>query len=220
MRGAHATRAVLLMVSCCCSPWASAGQQAVDPPGRAAVRAAGTLALQEGDPVRMPGGLASLCQRDASFCAPAPGIRQAMHLTPAQTALLGRVNAAVNHTIASTTDRKLYGKDEYWSLPTSAGDCEDYVLLKRRMLIRAGLPEALLLITVVHDENDEGHAVLSVPTEEGDLVLDNRRDEILHWWETGYRFIKRQSERAPAIWVSLGNEKLQATDIASGPALP
>ena len=130
------------------------------------------------------------------------------------------INDGVNHRIASTTDRKLYGKDEYWTLPTTAGDCEDYVLLKRQMLMQLGVPEGLLLITVVHDENGEGHAVLTVPTSEGDLVLDNRRDGVLPWWQTGYSFIKRQSERDPAIWVALGHDRLQATEIASGPGLP
>ena len=88
------------------------------------------------------------------------------------------------------------------------------------MLMKLGVEESSLLITVVHDENGDGHAVLTIPTRGGDIVLDNRRDEILHWWETGYSFVKRQSEFDPDQWVALGREKLQATDIASGPGLP
>jgi predicted transglutaminase-like cysteine proteinase len=168
----------------------------------------------------MPGGLIALCQRDPSFCRPAPVAASFLDPSVPQLQLLSSVNEHVNHTIASTTDRALYGRDEYWTIPTTAGDCEDYVLLKRQMLMHLGLPEASLLITVVHDENGEGHAVLTVPTAEGDLVLDNRRDEILRWWETGYSFIKRQSEYDPLNWVSLGEDKLQATEIASGPGLP
>ena len=134
--------------------------------------------------------------------------------------MLARVNSDINHRIASTTDRELYGRDEYWTFPATAGDCEDYVLLKRQTLLELGFAAASLLITVVHDENGEGHAVLTIPTTEGDVVLDNRRDEILHWWQTGYTFIKRQSEADPVKWVSLGTGKLQATNIASGPGLP
>ena len=37
-----------------------------------------------------------------------------------------------------------------------------------------GWPESKLLITVVRDENNEGHAVLTVRTDEGDFILDNR----------------------------------------------
>jgi len=95
---------------------------------------------------------------------------------------------------------------ERWSYPDDGyGDCEDYVLLKRRMLIQSGWPQGGLLVTVVRD-TDEGHAVLTVTTDNGDYILDNKRDEILLWSETGYRFIKRQSQYNPNVWVSLGEQ--------------
>jgi predicted transglutaminase-like cysteine proteinase len=217
MRGAHAARAALLIIGCCFTQMAASGQDVA--------HAAGSFAppaplLAELGGARMPGGLVALCQRDPSFCRPAPVATSFLDDSVPQLQLLASVNDRVNHSIASTTDRALYGKDEYWTIPRTAGDCEDYVLLKREVLMHLGLPEASLLITVVHDENGEGHAVLTVPTDGGDLVLDNRRDEILRWWETGYSFIKRQSEYDPLNWVSLGEDKLQATEIASGPGLP
>lgn len=217
MRGAHAARAVLLMISCCFTQWGAAGQ---DVARGAASFARPALSLAEMGLAKMPGGMVNLCLRDPSFCAPAPVAAALLDPSPLQMKLLASVNVHVNHTIASTTDRALYGKDEYWTLPTTAGDCEDFVLLKRQMLMKLGLPESSLLITVVHDENGDGHAVLTVPTTAGDLVLDNRRDEMLRWWQTGYSFIKRQSEHDPVRWVSLGDEKIQAADIASGPGLP
>ncbi len=210
MRGAHAARAILLLISCDLS------QAAADPLGE---DLAG-YALAELGPAAMPSGMAGLCARDPGFCAPSPHHRSAFVLSPEGWQLLSRINDSVNHAVASTTDRALYGKDEYWTIPTTAGDCEDYVLLKRQLLMKQGMAEASLLITVVHDENGEGHAVLTVPTADGDLVLDNRRDAILRWWETGYSFIKRQSADSPGEWVSLGDEKLPSTDIASGPGLP
>ena len=209
MWGVHAARAVLLVVGVCVGPWAAAGP--VDQPGQD---------IAELGKASMPGGLASLCERQASFCAPAHAAPHAPVRLSALWPQLSRINRDVNHAIASTTDSALYGRDEYWTLPVKAGDCEDYVLLKRQALLQLGLPATSLLITVVHDENGDGHAVLTVPTTEGDVVLDNRRDEILHWWETGYTFIKRQSARDAVTWVSLGQEKLQATNIASGPGLP
>ena len=130
---------------------------------------------------------------------------------------LTQVNTTINHNITATTDAKLYHRAEYWTFPDKAGDCEDFVLLKRRTLEGLGFAPGELLITVVEDENGEGHAVLTIPTALGDLVLDNRRDEILLWKDTGYTFIKRQSVADPNRWVSLGREKLQATNIASGP---
>jgi predicted transglutaminase-like cysteine proteinase len=210
MRGAHAARALLVLISCCCGNLAAAG------PGDGVVRT-----LAEHEAANMPRGMANLCTRLPSICAihVASSHRHTVRLAD-HGALLAQVNRAINHRIASTTDRQLYGRDEYWALPTTAGDCEDYVLLKRQTLLALGFAETSLLITVVHDENGEGHAVLTIPTTEGDVVLDNRRDDILPWWNTGYAFIKRQSEADPVKWVSLGPERLQATNIASGPGLP
>ncbi len=105
--------------------------------------------------------------------------------------------------MAPVTDQDLYGQVEMWTYPAGKGDCEDYVLLKRRMLIERGWPESTLLITVVRDENNEGHAVLTVRTDSGDLVLDNKRQDIVRWTETPYTFIKQQSDRNPLVWISL-----------------
>ena len=80
-----------------------------------------------------------------------------------------------------------------------------YVLQKRRMLIKAGWPREALLITVVRDRNGDGHAVLTVKTDKGEFILDNQSDEILPWTDTGYRFVKRQSQSDPNVWVSLGD---------------
>jgi predicted transglutaminase-like cysteine proteinase len=71
------------------------------------------------------------------------------------------------------------------------------------MLVQRGFPESTLLITVVRDENNEGHAVLTVRTDGGDFVLDNKRREIVRWAETPYTFVKRQSEKNPLVWISL-----------------
>ena len=61
-------------------------------------------------------------------------------------------------------------------------------------------------MTVVRDEKNEGHAVLTVHTSVGDLILDNVRDEIVAWNETGYHFVKRQSQNDINQWVSLTDQ--------------
>ena len=53
------------------------------------------------------------------------------------------------------TDLDLYGRIEHWTYPAAMGDCEDYVLLKRRLLRERGWPSSALLITVVRDENNK-----------------------------------------------------------------
>ena len=78
-------------------------------------------------------------------------------------------------------------------------------LLKRRDLIKKGWPVGALLMTVVRRANGEGHAVLTVLTDRGDLVLDNMRSRILVWDETNYQFVKRQSEFDSGEWVAIND---------------
>jgi predicted transglutaminase-like cysteine proteinase len=85
-----------------------------------------------------------------------------------------------------------------------------------KRLVESRWPASALLITVVKDEFGEGHAVLTVRTDRGDLILDNKRSEIMPWHETGYFFIKRQSARDPLQWVSLIPQDSTPTVSASG----
>jgi Bacterial transglutaminase-like cysteine proteinase BTLCP len=59
------------------------------------------------------------------------------------------------------------------------------------------------------------HAVLTVTADKGDYVLDNQREDILLWSETGYGFIKHQSQSNPNVWVSLGNPRPAITTATS-----
>jgi predicted transglutaminase-like cysteine proteinase len=101
-----------------------------------------------------------------------------------------------------------WGVIDRWNYPDDGyGDCEDYVLLKRKMLMQAGWPRQALLITVVRDRNGDGHAVLTVKTDKGEFILDNQSPEILLWSETGYHFVKRQSQNDPNYWIGLGDPR-------------
>ena len=121
---------------------------------------------------------------------------------------LERVNLFVNTHVKPMTDMEHWGVVERWNYPDDGyGDCEDYVLQKRKMLIQAGWPREALLITVVRDKRGDGHAVLTVKTDRGESVLDNQTDQILLWSDTGYRFVKRQSQADPNVWVSLGEPR-------------
>ncbi len=66
-----------------------------------------------------------------------------------------------------------------------------------------GFSASNLLITVVLQPNREGHAVLTVRTSQGDFILDNMRDEIRHWRDTEYVYIKRQSQTHAGRWDKL-----------------
>lgn len=124
-------------------------------------------------------------------------------LTNARWNELVEINDSINRAVEPVTDMELYRTIEHWTYPQGAGDCEDYVLEKQRELVRRGWPAESLLITVVRDENNEGHAVLTVTTDAGDFVLDNRYPMIRRWQDTPYTFRKRQSQHNPVEWVSL-----------------
>jgi predicted transglutaminase-like cysteine proteinase len=144
------------------------------------------------------------CQIHKIDCRPQGPFADRIQLTAAKFAELKQVNDQVNTTVVPMTDLEHYGKVDWWAYPVdNKGDCEDYVLEKRRRLIARDWPESTLLITVVRDENNEGHAVLTARTDEGDLILDNKRREIVRWADTPYTFIKEQSQRNPLLWVSL-----------------
>ena len=150
-----------------------------------------------------PIGYVEMCAREPKECRPQGGKPTHLALSPDRWNLIYQVNTFVNGKIAPVSDEELYGKPEYWTFPTDAGDCEDYLLLKKRYLEGLGFPSDALLITVVLDEKSQGHAVLMVTTDKGDFVLDNRRNEVLRWSDTGYTFLKRQSAEDPRQWVSL-----------------
>ena len=151
-----------------------------------------------------PYGFVQFCQRNPRECA------QNEHrdlsrfdATPVHLHQLDQINRRTNAEIAPVTDQELYGNEEYWTLPTTQGDCEDYVLLKRKRLMALGWPAGALLITVVRDEQGDGHAVLTVRTRQGDFVLDNKVDEVRLWNQTAYQYLMRQSYLSPILWMAL-----------------
>jgi predicted transglutaminase-like cysteine proteinase len=160
------------------------------------------------DYTRAPIGWVEFCSVNPAECTGGPAAPRDVVLSAKAWKDLVRVNKWVNDTIKPITDAEHWGVVERWSYPDDGyGDCEDYVLLKRKMLISAGWPREALLITVVRDKKDEGHAVLTVKTDKGDFILDNQNEDVVLWSETGYRFVKRQSQSDANVWVSLGDPR-------------
>ncbi|KFG66528.1 transglutaminase [Microvirga sp. BSC39] len=127
-------------------------------------------------------------------------------LTPNTWAALTQVNEQVNSSILAVTDQDHWGVIDRWDYPEDGlGDCEDIQLLKRKLLVQAGLPHRALRMAAVIDDQGQGHAVLMVLTDQGDLILDNKRNAILPWRRTGYTFIKREGTNGKA-WVALGDQ--------------
>lgn len=169
-----------------------------------------------GDAARAPIGWIEFCVEYKSECSVKPGAPRDVVLSPKAWADLVQVNTWVNDTIKPVTDIDHWGVVERWNFPDDGkGDCEDYVLLKRRMLIRAGWPREALLITVVREANGDGHAVLTVKTNKGEFVLDNQSADVKLWSDTPYRFVKRQSQTDQNLWVSLGEPQRTTPATAS-----
>jgi predicted transglutaminase-like cysteine proteinase len=163
------------------------------------------LFASTGDATKAPIGWVEFCIEYDPECKTTPSTPRDVVLSTQAWKDLERVNRWVNTNIKPMTDMEHWGVVERWNYPDDGyGDCEDYVLLKRRMLMQAGWPREALLITVVRDKNGDGHAILTVKTDKGEFILDNQTDEILLWSDTGYRFVKRQSQSDPNVWVSLG----------------
>jgi predicted transglutaminase-like cysteine proteinase len=118
------------------------------------------------------------------------------------------VNLSVNNHINALNDFDHFGKDEVWDYPTDGyGDCEDYALEKRRILLKRGVPISDLLITVVLKDDGEGHAVLTVRSDKGDFILDSLNQQVLRWDYTEYRYVKRQASDYTGNWVSILDDK-------------
>ncbi|MCB5201567.1 transglutaminase-like cysteine peptidase [Neorhizobium sp. T786] len=175
-------------------------------PTTAAVPAARAQAsMVTGAVTSQPIGHYEFCRQKPNECNKRLASSPAPKLTPRGWSLMKSVNASVNNRITAMTDKEIYGREEVWAYPKDAGDCEDYALVKRRELAAKGFSLADLLITVVRKPDGEGHAVLTVRTEQGDFVLDNLHNEVKPWYETSYTFLKRQASFHTGRWVSIEN---------------
>lgn len=149
-------------------------------------------------PITAPAGFIGLCSKYNWVCARSSqstiGHNAALKLAKA-------VNLQVNRRVRQIDDQKQYGKEEYWTLPSArGGDCEDLVLLKKKMLLERGVSSETLLIATVLDRKLNSHAVLIFRTKQGDLVLDSLTNKIVPWKRTGYTFLKLQNPRSLSRW--------------------
>lgn len=158
-----------------------------------------------GPETSVPYGWVDFCQRYRGECQDDERAARNIELNAAVFRKIARVNAWVNKNTAPVSDSDHWGAVDEWDYPTDGkGDCEDYALLKRHMLIEEGLPREALLLTVVKDKNGDGHSVLTIRTNRGEFVLDNLHDQIKPWTSVPYRFVKRQSQNNQNVWVAIG----------------
>jgi predicted transglutaminase-like cysteine proteinase len=176
---------------------------AIEAPGVAGSDVATFVSV--GADTSVPYGWVEFCARYRGECEDEDRAVQPIELTPAAMRKIQRINAWVNKNIVAVSDQDHWGVVDQWDYPTDGkGDCEDFALLKRRMLIEEGFPRQALLMTVVKESNGDGHAILTIKTNRGEFVLDNLSNEVKPWTKAPYRFVKRQSEANQNVWVSIG----------------
>jgi predicted transglutaminase-like cysteine proteinase len=175
--------------------------------GMAGVARAGEPFMHTGARTTQPVGHYEFCRRVPVECKEMTPKQAPIALTRKLWAAMVDVNNRVNTMITPETDMEIWGKEEVWSYPDRVGDCEDYVLEKRKELMDLGVPAGDVLITVVRQPNGDGHAVLTVHTSNGDYILDNLEPRILSWSDTDYTFLKRQSDRNSGAWVAIDDDR-------------
>ncbi|MDR6430721.1 transglutaminase-like cysteine peptidase [Brucella pseudogrignonensis] len=159
--------------------------------------------MPTGERTSQPIGHYEFCERHPAECSILNKTSAPLTLNQKVWQGIVTINASINERIAPRTDMEVWGHEEYWEYPTTAGDCDDYMLLKRRELIALGIPANTLLMTVVRQPNGEGHAVLTIRTDRGDFILDNLDQRVRIWNDTDYTYLKRQSTTNTGVWVSI-----------------
>lgn len=181
-------------------------------PGIAGVPVASAPANASGD-ARAPYAWSDLCKRSPAECRVEVNEPERVEMTPKLWKAIVAINGRVNREIEAVTDEEHWGVVDRWDLPEDGkGDCEDFALLKRKRLAETGVPRRAMLMTVVIDEENAGHAVLMIRTDRGDFILDNKRNAVLPWSQTGYVYVKRESQVRTG-WTSLGGA--QTATVAS-----
>jgi len=162
-----------------------------------------------GPSTSVPYGWVDFCSRRPEECTLGRLDPVDVKLTKKTWAMLNSINKLANDAIEPVTNLEHWGTIvDHWDYPIDGkGDCKVYALYKRKLLVERGFPRQALLMTVVRDLDGEGHAILTVKTDRGEFVLDNLTDEIRPWDATGYRFVKRQSQSDPNVWLELGRAK-------------
>ncbi len=164
-----------------------------------------------------PIGHYGYCKTYPSDCKPHKQIEEVV-LDEVSWYWIVLINSRVNGMFEPMTDEEQYGTDEFWTYPVSGyADCEDYVLEKRRQLMANGFPASALLITFVLMKNGEGHAILTIRTDRGDLTLDSLESRILPWQYSPYKIVGRQSPEDAGKWENVIYTRQEEIVSASGP---
>lgn len=165
---------------------------------------AGSTMMLTGDAFAPP-AFSAFCKRERRLCDSQSG-KKVVDLSPDRLQELRAVNADVRKRVRERDDLPATGKTDDWRLATREGDCEDIAIAKKAELMKKGWPASALLLTVARQRfSEEGHTVLTVRTNDGDLILDNLTPSVKDWSRTPYRYFARQSQTQTGKWERIGS---------------
>lgn len=138
-----------------------------------------------------PSGFYRMCLDTPSECRPAAQTR------PLSLEEVQEVNSRVNASIRPSAEAS--GKDD-WRVEPRTGDCEDYAITKRRLLIARGIGSANARIAVAELKGGN-HAVLLVTLSGQTYVLDNLTNTLRPAEQSAMRITSIQSANNPRMWL-------------------
>jgi predicted transglutaminase-like cysteine proteinase len=118
---------------------------------------------------------------------------------------LNQINATVNFGIVSETSTRSL-RDYDWSIFPYNGNCADYAVTKRHLLLQFGWPSSsLLLAEVIVRTTGEHHLVLLAREAHDVFVLDNLDRLVMRLDETlsRYALVRVQSDQDPRLWTRM-----------------
>jgi predicted transglutaminase-like cysteine proteinase len=157
------------------------------------------LYLKEGIATLAPFAHVRFCMTSPRQCEVTDGA-DVIDMTAQVKDRMAAINVSVNKAIRPLADPP---GQEVWIVGGAAGSCHDYAVTKRKELLEAGFSSKAVRLAVAFTGDGQGHAVVVVRTNQGDMVLDNRTSAIRRWDRTDLRWVKIESTANPRFWVSL-----------------
>jgi predicted transglutaminase-like cysteine proteinase len=151
------------------------------------------------DKVLPPFGHTHFCLLYPIECRQTPSRRE-FRVTREKLDELEAVNNSVNQEI-QPAERQPDGNDR-WLIDPPSGDCTDYAVTKRHVLLQKGWPAERLLLAEVELANGEHHLILLVRTTTTAWVLDNLRSDVpeINQVRGDYIWVKIETPENPKSW--------------------
>lgn len=129
---------------------------------------------------------------------------------------LRAVNTMVNRAI---TPMQHAGERTFdtWRIGPASGDCNDYAVTKRHLLMQHGWPSRALLLAEVVTGWGDHHLILVARTSGADLVLDNLSERVRDWTAAPYTWVRAQMPGDPSLWAKVDSpSRWVAQQMANG----